>query len=57
MAAANGLLFPAMLSLRQKSKIYSPNWICFNQSIPPSGFERMKPNVLVVADEIFMMQD
>jgi len=29
-AAQNGVIFPSMLSIRQKSKNYSPNWICFN---------------------------
>ena len=57
-AANNGILFPAMISIRQKSKQYNPQWVCFNQAITNgSQFERQKPTVLVVADELFMMQD
>ena len=48
-----------MQSVREKSKAYNPNWVCFNQAISQNGngHEHMKPNVLVVADEIFMMSD
>ena len=40
-AANNGILFPAMISIRQKSKQYNPQWVCFNQAITNgSQFER-----------------
>lgn len=59
-AAQNGVLFPAMISIRHKSKNYNPQWVCFNQAIDAqsSSYGRQqRPSILVVADEIFMMQD
>ena len=57
MAASNGVLFPAMLNIRQKSKNYNPSWVIFNQPVHAPGSERLKPAVLIVADELFMMPD
>ena len=56
-AAQNGVLFPAMLNIRQKSKNYNPSWVVFNQPVHQQGSERLKPQVLIVADELFMMPD
>ena len=57
MAATNGVLFPAMMNIRSKSKNYNPSWVIFNQPVHASGSERLKPAVLIVADELFMMAD
>jgi hypothetical protein len=57
LAAQNGVLFPAMMNIRQKSKLYNPQWVIFNQPLNTSQAERFKPTVLIVADELFMMSD
>ena len=46
-----------MLNLRQKSKNYAPSWVVFNQPLNIPQSERLKPNVLIVADELFMSHD
>ena len=54
-AAESGVLFPAINSIKQKTaKSFPVKWLCFNQEL---GKQTPRGTILVVADEIFMMND
>jgi hypothetical protein len=54
-SASQGLFFKPMNVLKTKLKPFYATWLNFNQPLDSS--KGIKPSVLVVADEVFTMND